>query len=231
MFSGLVRNIGVVERFEGGKIAVRSTLRPKIGASIAINGICTTAISVQGGVFSAILSEETRKCVALENLQKPRAKVHLEEALRASDRLDGHIMQGHIDSIGEILRIERSENGFDFIIGYEAKIRPLLIPKGSVAIDGISLTINTLDSASFRLTIIPHTFHSTLFHGYKPLQRVNIETDIFARSVYHILQNMADSTNLSKNAESRLDSATRTRDSALDSANAWRKIDNILMSY
>ena len=211
MFSGLVRNIGVVERFEGGKITVQSDLRPKIGASIAINGICTTAISTKGGAFCAILSEETRKCVAIENIQKPRAKVHLEEALRASDRLDGHIMQGHIDSIGEILRIEKSGEGVDFIIGYEAKIRPMLIPKGSIAIDGISLTINALDSASFRLTIIPHTFHSTLFHSYKPTQRVNIETDIFARSVYHILQNMADS--------------------APDSANAWRKIDNILMSY
>lgn len=228
MFSGLVRNIGVVERFEGGKITVQSDLHPKIGASIAINGICTTAISTQGGAFCAILSEETRKCVAIENLQKPRAKVHLEEALRASDRLDGHIMQGHIDSIGEILRVEKSGEGVDFIIGYEAKIRPMLIPKGSVAIDGISLTINALDSASFRLTIIPHTFHSTLFHSYKPTQRVNIETDIFARSVYHILQNMADSAKVQKSAESRLDSAL---DSVPDSANVWRKIDNILMSY
>lgn len=231
MFSGLVRNIGVVERFEGGKITVQSDLRPKIGASIAINGICTTAISTQGGAFCAILSEETRKCVALENLQKPRAKVHLEEALRASDRLDGHIMQGHIDSIGEILRIEKSGEGVDFIIGYESKIRPMLIPKGSVAIDGISLTINALDSASFRLTIIPHTFHNTLFHTYKPAQRVNIETDIFVRSVYHILQNMADSAKLPKNAESRGDSALDSATRMPDSANAWRKIDDILMSY
>ena len=233
MFSGLVRNIGVVERFEGGKIAIRSNLRPKIGASIAINGICTTAISTQGGVFCAILSSETQKCVALENLQIPRTKVHLEEALRASDRMDGHIVQGHIDSIGEILRVERSENGFDFIIAYPQEIRPLLVPKGSVAIDGISLTINAVDSASFRLTIIPHTFDNTLFHTYKPARRVNIETDIFARSIHHILQNMMDSAPHTQNLHltphtqnPRLTPHTHSQDSAL-----WQKIDNILMSY
>ena len=223
MFSGLVKNIGVVESFSGEVIAIRSSLRPQIGASIAINGVCTTAIAQNGDIFRAHLSKETRDCIALENLQKRLAQVHLEEALRVNDRLDGHIVQGHIDSVGEILRVERSENGFDFIVAYPSEIRPLLVPKGSVAIDGISLTINEVTSRDFRLTIIPHTFNNTLFHTYKPARRVNIETDIFVRSVYHILQNMRDSgANLRDFG----------RESALDLAKSkWQKIDNILMSY
>ena len=223
MFSGLVKNIGVVESFSGEVIAIRSSLRPQIGASIAIDGVCTTAISLNGDIFRAHLSKETRDCIALENLLKPRAQVHLEEALRVNDRLDGHIVQGHIDSVGEILRVERSENGFDFIVAYPSEIRALLVPKGSVAIDGVSLTINAVTSSTFRLTIIPHTFNNTLFHTYKPARRVNIETDIFVRSVYHIVKNMKDSgANL----------GDLGRESALDSHESkWQKIDNILMSY
>ncbi len=226
MFSGLIKNIGVVERFDGEMIAVKSAIRPEVGASIAINGICTTAVSTNGEIFRAILSKETRKCVALENLQKPRAKVHLEEALRLSDRLDGHIVQGHIDSIGEIVRVERSENGFDFIIAYESQIRPLLVPKGSIAIDGISLTLNEVDSDTFRLTIIPHTFNNTLFHTYKPARRVNIETDIFNRSVYHILQNMRD-----LGVDSHLDLGESKRDWRESTESKWRQIDSILLGY
>lgn len=222
MFSGLVKNIGVVIKFDGEMIAVKSTIRTEVGASIAINGICTTAISTNGDIFRAILSKETRKCVALENLQLPRAKVHLEEALRLSDRLDGHIVQGHIDSIGEIVRVERSENGFDFIIAYPQEIRPLLVPKGSITIDGVSLTLNAVDSQTFRLTIIPHTFETTLFHTYKPTRRVNIETDIFNRSVYHILQNMGDLGELTREY---------TCDSAKSTESKWRQIDSILLGY
>ncbi len=226
MFSGLIKNIGVVERFDGEMIAVKSAIRPEVGASIAINGICTTAISTNGEIFRAILSKETRECVALENLQKPRAKVHLEEALRLSDRLDGHIVQGHIDSIGEIVRVERSENGFDFIIAYESQIRALLVPKGSIAIDGISLTINEVDSDTFRLTIIPHTFNNTLFHTYKPARRVNIETDIFVRSVRHILQNMRDF-----GVDSHLDLGESKCDWRESTESKWRQIDSILLGY
>lgn len=219
MFSGLIKNIGVVESFNGEIIAIKSEIRPEIGASIAINGICTTVISLNGAIFRAVLSKETRECVALENLQTPHAKVHLEEALRLNDRLDGHIVQGHIDSIGEIVKIERSENGFDFIIAYPKEIRALLVPKGSIAIDGISLTLNALQSHTFRLTIIPHTFNNTLFHTYKPKRRVNIETDIFNRSVYHILKNTGDLGTISR--ESRQDLAK----------SKWRQIDSILLSY
>lgn len=213
MFSGLVKEMGFVEKFSGEILQIRSDLTPQIGASIAVNGICTTVTSYKNGVFSVVLSKETRESVALENLQ---GRVHLEEALRLCDRLDGHIMQGHIDSVGEILDIQKSENGFDFIIAFPPKLYPLIVPKGSIAIDGISLTVNEVRTHNFRLTIIPHTFKQTLFGSYKPKRRVNIETDIINRSIFHIMQ-----------------SVKKSQDSTLDSANGamWQKIDSILMSY
>lgn len=207
MFSGLVKNMGFVENFNGEILQIKSDLMPKIGASIAVNGICTTVISIENSIFSVALSKETRDNVALENLN---GKVHLEEALKLGDSFDGHIMQGHIDSIGEIVEIRKNSNGFDFIIAFMPNIYPLIVPKGSIAIDGISLTINEICQNHFRLTIIPHTFYNTLFCEYKPKRRVNIETDIINRSIYHIMQNMRDSSDSKKN---------------------WQKIDTILMSY
>ncbi len=211
MFNGLIKHIGVVQGFTGEVISVKSALCPKIGASIAINGICTTVTDFRNGIFSASLSDETQSKIALENLA---GRVHLEEALRLNERIDGHIVQGHIDSVGTISRIVRGKSGIDFFIDYEPQIRPLLVPKGSVAIDGVSLTINALDSRAFRLTIVPHTFENTLFCSYKPARRVNIETDIFNRSVYHIMQHL-------QNAQSPDTAHNR----------AWQAIDFALMSY
>lgn len=204
MFSGLVRNIGVVRHFSGEKISIESDISPQIGASVAINGICTTVTKYSNRTFEAILSKETRSVVALENLTN---KVHLEEALRLSDRLDGHIVQGHIDSIGIIESISKNENGFDIIISFDNALAPLIVPKGSIAIDGVSLTINEVQNSTFRLTIIPHTFNETLFHTYKVKRRVNIETDILNRSIFHML--------------SRLKSKQAT----------WDSIDSILLGY
>ncbi len=184
MFSGLVTHIGEVVRLNNEIITIKSKLSPKIGASIAVNGTCLTTINTKNNEFEALLSTETRNLIALENLH---GKVHLEEALGVSDRFDGHIVQGHIDGIGIIESIKKNDNGFDFFITFDKSLKPLIIPKGSICIDGISLTVNEILENSFRLTIIPHTFYNTLFHTYKPKRRVNIETDIIVRSIYHML--------------------------------------------
>ncbi|RAX54679.1 riboflavin synthase [Helicobacter sp. 16-1353] len=206
MFSGLVRNIGIVKNINNELITIQSDLKPKIGASIAVNGACLTVTRFANNEFDALLSKETRDLIALENLN---GKVHLEEALSLNDKLDGHIVQGHIDCIGVIESIQKNQNGFDFIIKFNINKAPLIVPKGSIAIDGISLTINSIKNDNFRLTIIPHTFYETLFHTYKPQRRVNIETDIINRSIYHILSTM--------NIDSK------------DSR--WKVIDSILASY
>lgn len=212
MFSGLIKNIGIVRQLKGEIITIQSDLKPQIGASIAVNGACLTVTRFENNEFDAILSKETRDLIALENLHK---KAHLEEALSLSDKLDGHIVQGHIDCIGLIESIQKNQNGFDFIIKFDTNKAPLIVPKGSITIDGVSLTVNSVINDTFRLTIIPHTFYETLFHTYKPKRRVNIETDIINRSVYHILNCL------------NLDSKNN-KDSAISK---WQTIDSILANY
>lgn len=138
------------------------------------------------------LSEETQQHIALETYTD---WVHIEPAMRLSDRLDGHLVQGHIDGIGEIAKIESNRIGTDFFIRTTPEILALCAPKGSIAVNGISLTINEILENTLRLTIIPHTLHSTLFKTYKVGMRVNIETDCLARLVRHFLQSPQEKPN------------------------------------
>ena len=185
MFSGLVREIAVVKGLKDNILTLQAKYRPKIGDSIAVNGACLTAIEILPDGFSLELSSHTQKLIALENYKN---RVHIEPALMLSDRLDGHIVQGHIDGVGEICSIRKHENQVEFIICAPLEILRFCIPKGSVCIDGISLTIAEVGKEDFKLVIIPHTFEHTLFHTYKPHRRVNIETDIFVRGIQHLMQ-------------------------------------------
>jgi riboflavin synthase len=187
MFNGLIREIGKIKSFNNNKLRIISKLTPQIGDSIAVNGACLTVTKIFPDGFEVELSPETQKKVAIENYQNGK-KVHLEEALRFGDKIDGHLIQGHIDAIGEILEIKKNKNSYDVVIKTDPKIMKYIAPKGSIAIDGVSLTINDVFSDRFRLTIIPHTFENTLFKEYKIHQRVNIETDLFARYIYNMLK-------------------------------------------
>lgn len=187
MFNGLIREIGKIKSFSNNKLKIISKLKPKIGDSIAVNGACLTVTKTFPDGFEVELSPETQKKIAIENYQNGK-KVHLEEALRFGDKIDGHLIQGHIDAIGEILEIKKNRNSYDVVIKTDPKIMKYIAPKGSIAIDGVSLTINDVFSDRFRLTIIPHTFENTLFKEYKIHQRVNIETDLFARYIYNMLK-------------------------------------------
>lgn len=204
MFTGLVREFGRVESLRGSRLRILARHKPSIGDSIAVNGVCLTAIAVFQGGFVLELSEETQKHIALENYQ---GFVHLEPAMRLSDRLDGHIVQGHVDGIGVITKIIPNVIGTDFLIQVDSAVLALCVPKGSIAIDGISLTINALLDSTLRLTIIPHTLQMTLFRDYKEGMRVNIETDCLARMVRHFLSK--------KNTHSL----------------SWAEVDRILGSY
>ena len=174
MFTGLVREFGRVESLQGSNLRILAKHKPSIGDSIAVNGACLTVIEVLKEGFVLELSEETQKHIALESYQ---GLVHIEPAMCLSDRLDGHIVQGHIDGIGSIIKITPHSVGTDFFIKIDSKISTLCVPKGSIAINGISLTINEVLDSKLRLTIIPHTLQTTLFRGYKVGERVNIETD------------------------------------------------------
>ncbi len=183
MFTGLIREMPTVAQLENNFLTLKSSYQPKIGDSIAINGACLTVVKTGKNIFTVELSPETQNLIAVENL---KGKVHMEPAMQLHDRLEGHIVQGHIDTTGEITKITPLANATDFHIKPPKDYIKYIIPKGSIAIDGISLTVNKVFEDSFRLTIIPHTLKNTLFSKYKIGTKVNIETDMFARYLYHM---------------------------------------------
>lgn len=159
--------------------------------------------------FSVELSPESQKLLAVENYQN---EVHIEPAMMMGDRFEGHVVQGHVDCIGTIKEIKNNGNSFDVFITLDKKFIPFVIPKGSITVDGVSLTVNDVMSESFRLTIIPHTMKETLFKNYKKGYRVNIETDMFARYVSHIISH-------------------QNRTSSKDNSLSWDEVDSITARY
>ncbi|MCR8684480.1 riboflavin synthase [Campylobacter ureolyticus] len=184
MFNGLIREFGEVVKFDGKTLSLKSNLKPNIGDSIAVNGACLSVVKVFDNGFNVELSDESKSVLAVQNL---KGKVHLEPALKVGDRVDGHFVQGHIDGLGEIYKITPLKSGCDFFIKLPLSIMPLMANKGSVAIDGVSLTISEVLKDSIRLTIIPLTMKDTLFGEYKVGRIVNVESDLLARYVKQIL--------------------------------------------
>jgi riboflavin synthase len=173
-----------VKSFGGNRLSLKANHKAKLGDSIAINGTCLSVVSIESDGFSVELSPETLTHIATEKLQ---GSVHIEPAMMMGDRFEGHIVQGHIDTIGTVSSITDNGNSYDVIIAVDSEFIPLIPPKGSISIDGVSLTVNEVMKDSFRLTIIPITMRETLFGTYKKGTRVNIETDVFARYMRHIL--------------------------------------------
>ena len=184
MFNGLIREFGEVVKFDGKTLSLKSSLKPNIGDSIAVNGACLSVVKVFYNGFNVELSDESKSVLAVQNL---KGKVHLEPALKVGDRVDGHFVQGHIDGLGEIYKITTLKSGFDFFIKLPLNLMPLMANKGSVAIDGVSLTINEVLKDGIRLTIIPLTMKDTLFGEYKVGRIVNVESDLLARYTKRIL--------------------------------------------
>lgn len=184
MFTGLIREMATVKSYGGNRLSLKAHYRPKLGDSIAINGTCLSVVSIESDGFSVELSPETQHHIAIEKL---KGEVHIEPAMQMGDRFEGHIVQGHIDTIGTVASISDNGNSYDVIIDVDPSFIPMIPPKGSIAIDGVSLTVNAVMKDSFRLTIIPITMRETLFGTYKKGTRVNIETDVFARYMHHIL--------------------------------------------
>ncbi|MFA6189401.1 MAG: riboflavin synthase [Sulfuricurvum sp.] len=184
MFTGLIREMATVKNYSGNRLSLKADHQAKLGDSIAINGTCLSVVSIESDGFTVQLSPETLSYIATEKL---KGQVHIEPAMMMGDRFEGHIVQGHIDTIGTVASITNNGNSFDVIISVDPKFITLIPPKGSIAIDGVSLTVNEVMKDAFRLTIIPITMRETLFGTYKKGTRVNIETDVFARYMKHIL--------------------------------------------
>ncbi|EJX7230732.1 riboflavin synthase [Campylobacter jejuni] len=185
MFNGLIREIAKVQSYQNNTLSLKAKYRPNLGDSIAVNGACLSVTKLYEGGFEVELSRESRTHIAIENLKD---KVHIEPALRYGDRIDGHLMQGHIDFIGTLEKIQKDENGVDFYISLTKEAMKFIAEKGSIGVDGVSLTINEILKNGIRLTIIPITFKETLFKDYQVGRKINIESDLLARYIYAQLQ-------------------------------------------
>ncbi|EAK5229177.1 riboflavin synthase [Campylobacter jejuni] len=185
MFNGLIREIAKVQSYQNNTLSLKAKYRPNLGDSIAVNGACLSVTKLYEGGFEVELSRESRTHIAIENLKD---KVHIEPALRYGDRIDGHLMQGHIDFIGTLEKIQKDENGVNFYISLPKEAMKFMAEKGSIGVDGVSLTINEILKNGIRLTIIPITFKETLFKDYQVGRKINIESDLLARYIYAQLQ-------------------------------------------
>jgi len=194
MFTGIIEAVGTISGIKThgqGKVLNIETgmdlSQCKIGDSIAVNGACLTAVTLRKNSFSVDMAPET---VARTTFQKktPGSRVNLERALRLSDRLDGHLVSGHIDGTGTILSIQKLSNAVILTIGVSDTLAGEMIEKGSVAIEGISLTINKVMDNAFELSVIPHTAQITTIAYLKVGDMVNIETDMLGKYVKRFLQ-------------------------------------------
>ena len=194
MFTGIIEELGTVDRIEprqaGSRLAVRcATVTEDLteGASIAVNGVCLTALDVRPGRFCADLAPETLRASNLGDLGAG-ARVNLERPLSPTGRLSGHIVQEHVDATGEFLSLDPlGDENWWLRVRVPPEIDPFLVYKGSIAIDGISLTIAALEGDVVSVTIIPHTWRNTTLAGYSPGARVNLESDVLAKLVAKLL--------------------------------------------
>ena len=189
MFTGIVEEVGVVAKISDIGMTVRATKVTedlKLGDSIAVNGACLTAVSFDRTEFSVDLSPETMRRTSLDQLSVG-GPVNLERALLASDRMGGHIMQGHVDGTGRVMSTKRDGDSTVFRFRVPKRLQRYIVEKGFVAVDGISLTVVKRGASSFTLAVIPYTLKNTNLASLSVGDRVNLEADILAKYVESLL--------------------------------------------
>jgi riboflavin synthase len=198
MFTGIIEELGTVQN-AGSRLTVRcSEVMQDMteGASIAVNGVCLTAVALKPDEFSADLAPETLRRSNLGGL-RAGSRVNLERPLLPTSRLSGHIVQGHVDGTGEFLALDSlGDDNWWLLIRVPPELDRYLVYKGSIAIDGISLTIAALDGDTLSATIIPHTWRNTTLGGYRAGARVNLECDVLAKHVEKLLGKLDKPSNL-----------------------------------
>jgi riboflavin synthase len=196
MFTGLIEDIGIVKNISGSKIEIETKLDVIAkGDSVSVNGVCLTAVFVNKGYFAADYSPVTDRITTLSKL-KQNSKVNLERAIKLSSRLGGHIVSGHVDGTAEIKEIENYRQFFRIVFSCGKNISTHCIDKGSVAVDGISLTLSSVLISGFEIFIIPETFNGTIMQFKKESDKVNIETDIIAKYVEKFTNKKANKISL-----------------------------------
>ena len=194
MFTGIIEEIGVVGGIQKIAAAAKLSIQCKkiledihLGDSIAVNGVCLTVASFDQGGFTADIMHETLDRSSLGAL-KPGSHVNLERAMAAGGRFGGHIVSGHIDGTGSIVKLERDANAVWYTIRCGQSLMGCIIEKGSIAIDGISLTVAKITRDTFSVSIIPHTLDQTILSEKKPGDTVNLENDCIGKYVERLLQ-------------------------------------------
>jgi len=188
MFTGIVTSIGKINQVAPRDGGLRLTIDAgmldlsdvTVGESIAVNGVCLTVIAAHGDRFDVDVSQETINCTV--GLDAPN-EVNLEKSLRLSDRLGGHLMSGHVDGVGEVTRFEPAGDSFLLVIRAPRELAKYIARKGSITVNGVSLTVNRVDGETFEINLIPHTIAVTNLKHLIPGSRVNLEVDLIARYI------------------------------------------------
>ncbi len=193
MFTGIIEEVGTVKKILRGRQSIVVTVQggkvlegTKIGDSIAVNGICLTVTGLQDGCFSADVMPETMQRTSLAGLSVG-SHVNLERALAADGRFGGHIVSGHVDGVGKILRVQPNDNAVIYTIQTKTELMRYMVEKGSITIDGASLTLTMVGRNYFSVSLIPHTVAQTVFRERKEGDLVNLETDLFGKYVERLL--------------------------------------------
>lgn len=196
MFTGIIQatgHISTIEKkgedshfvFDTGEMELSDM---KLGDSISVNGVCLSIVEKESHLFAADLSKETLALTCFSNL-KEGSRINLEKAMMLSDRINGHMVSGHVDGIGRIINKTDEGRSIKYSIEVPSELKKFISKKGSVSVDGVSLTINEVNNNSFDVNIIPHTLSETIFLEYDVDTRVNIEVDQIARYLDQLLQN------------------------------------------
>jgi riboflavin synthase len=192
LFTGIVAAVGRIERVEPRPQGLRLAIDAggldlgdvAIGDSIAVNGCCLTVVALDGRRFEVDVSQETIDCTA--GLGAP-GEVNLEKSLRLADRLGGHLVSGHVDGVGEVVAFEPAGESYRLAVRAPTELARYVARKGSVAVQGVSLTVNRVDGAEFEINLIPHTLVVTTLKHLRPGARVNLEVDLLARYAERLL--------------------------------------------
>lgn len=188
MFTGIIQAVGRIVSLQplGGDLRLTvdasglDLADVKLGDSIAVNGVCLTAVALDGDTFAADVSVETLNCTTLGKL-KTGSRVNLEKALRLADRLGGHLVSGHVDGVGEVVSVLPEARSLRWAFSVPATLARYIAAKGSVAVNGVSLTVNEVQGRRFGVNLIPHTMEKTTFGDCTAGTPVNIEVDLMAR--------------------------------------------------
>lgn len=194
MFTGIIEAVGSIQSIENKGEDIRLTVNVgkldmsdvKLGDSIATNGVCLTVVARTDSTYSADLSLETLKRTGFYH-QKSGAPVNLEKAMQANARFGGHIVSGHVDGLGEIISLQATGRATEYWIKVPGELAKYIAQKGSVTIDGVSLTVNDVDGDCFKITIIPHTAQETVICHYRQSTKVNLEVDVVARYLERLM--------------------------------------------